>query len=123
MIQANIASPTHTSSYASDGRHAQDKTWIQLTYEEYKERQLGREPITGAVELLGQTASLHWPVVVQNNFTSIRHEPVPIAPTIAERANASTIFSAVDNSVPSISIKELAKLSKWIPFGLVHLGC
>ena len=44
------------------GKQSLEKTnaWVHLTYAEFKERKLGREPHRGTLELLGQSGQLIW---------------------------------------------------------------
>ncbi len=90
--------------------------WTTVPATEFEQRFPGRAlPGRGTLELLGQTCGV---AAVRSDGT-VDSFGIPIPPMFLQNGKASTIFAAVDHSVPFLSVEQICKLSEEIPYVFV----
>lgn len=87
--------------------------WILLSYDEYKRRCGGREPNAGTLELLGQSCRVTW---YSSDAGAPIKQDVPMAPVFIMNGTASNIMSALEDTLPHLSLRKLKELSDGVPF-------
>ena len=94
------------------------RQWRVVSYEEYREARPHRKPVSGLVELFAQETCISWVP------THTLHNEVPLietrnylhAPCVLERSNASTIFRALELTLPHFDLDSLRHIARVRPF-------
>jgi hypothetical protein len=86
--------------------------WICISYDEFKRRHRGKDPGSGTLDVLGQTARVTWPQEVErlaplDPFLAIRKEVLHIAPVCIASTSASNLLTALEQTVPGLQLKRL----------------
>jgi hypothetical protein len=94
------------------GLTGQPSGWKQLTYAEYVERGLGRKtPKHGCMHLMAQSCSISWPERQPgSDFHELRRETILLPPIFVGATTASTLFQAIEDSVPLLKFEELLSI-------------
>ena len=74
-----------------------------ITMEEWLRRDLGRQPQSGVLQLLGQTSKLRWATPSPSGVGLLHQQTLLRPPVFMSRNNASTIFQALDDSLGSLN--------------------
>ena len=92
-----------------------------ITMEEWLRRDLGRQPQSGVLQLLGQTSKLRWATPSPSGVGLLHQQTLLRPPVFMSRNNASTIFQALDDSLGSLNFDALVETANSVPFVLVSL--
>jgi hypothetical protein len=104
-------------------------SWIRLSHDEYMRRESDKDPESGVLQMLAQSAVIRWPQMTAysnkvalydghkwpRNISTLRTEKIYMPVTFLERNNASTLFQGIDDAEPDISLASLLELTTVIP--------
>ena len=113
--------------------HSSDSAspWVNLSLDEYKRRNSGREPGCGTLDLLAQTARCTWLVETSlrtdaEPFFELHKKRIAMPPCYVSGTTASAMFSALAASLPSLDWKSMESLAASVPLVVLALagdGC
>ena len=103
-------------SEAGDG----ESCWRRLSYEEYRSRGLSKEPMSGSLQMMGQTMTLTWSELHPDiDFHIKLRENFYFQPVFMTANTSSCLFRALDSS--ALPFDELTDLAKRTPFVVLSL--
>ena len=79
-------------------------------------------PAFGIVELMGQTGEICWPDVLDSGFVAIERKRLLFPPCYVGRANASTLFAALDQVDPHLSVAQSIALAATVDIVVLFIG-
>jgi hypothetical protein len=91
--------------------------WVRLTHEEYIRRGLGREPSSGSLQMMAQTIVVHWAVPMSGDAKHMHehHKEVLLMPPVfMARNNASSLFQALEDTLPQLCWTSLVALTEHV---------
>ena len=114
-VPIDSTSPAKPSTATAKATARADPTWSVVDRDEWMRRNPGRQPRSGTVELLGQTLACSWMQTSSAGVEVKTSESPVITPMFLSRANASTIFSALEKSFPGLTLAKLQDICKRVP--------
>ena len=104
-----------SASAASASAASPPATWCKLNYAEFKERNAGREPKRGTLEMLGHRTSLIWaePSMRDPNFFAVRREDLHQGPLFLEATSSSNIYEALTLALPHLDFTALERIASY----------
>ncbi len=79
-------------------------------------------PAYGIVELLAQSGTLSWPIMVDDEVRGVECKDLALAPLYLERGNASCNYRGLNVADPSLSVDSLIQLAKATQWVVLFLG-
>jgi hypothetical protein len=96
--------------------------WQKITHDEYKKRNLGREPKHGTLNIFASTLSIAWPETDENMFEVLRNEKMLCQPTVSGSKNAGLIYNSLEKCQPGLDWQNVLKMTKDIDLVVLSLG-